>query len=150
MNAPAPIKPTSSATPIAAFKARCEALGLLVRMGEEDLHDAVDRLQADAERSRLVAEYGQDHIQHLMATAFADAAETTEAIDAYSRRMRAAAAWQCEHQAPGEHTERVEPTERPIPETTIEALAYALRCGLACFDDAGNRDRLRRCDFSDL
>jgi len=32
------------------------------------------------------------------------------------------------------------------PVSTIEALMYALRSGLSCLQDEGNRDRLRRCD----
>lgn len=32
------------------------------------------------------------------------------------------------------------------PASTIEALMYALRRGLSCLADPGNRDRLRRCD----
>ena len=37
-------------------------------------------------------------------------------------------------------------TNRGTPPTTIEALMFALRRGMACFDDPGNLDRLRRCD----
>jgi hypothetical protein len=32
------------------------------------------------------------------------------------------------------------------PKSTVEALMYALRRGLSCLSDPGNRDRLRRCD----
>ncbi len=32
------------------------------------------------------------------------------------------------------------------PASTIEALLYALRCGLSCLDDPANRARLRSCD----
>ena len=32
------------------------------------------------------------------------------------------------------------------PASTIEALMQALRSGLSCLRDEGNRDRLRRCD----
>jgi len=34
---------------------------------------------------------------------------------------------------------------RPTPQATIDALMYALRGGLAAFDDPSNLDRLRRC-----
>jgi hypothetical protein len=43
---------------------------------------------------------------------------------------------------------RFEPKERPTPPTTIEALMFGLRRGLACLEDPGNRDRLRRCDIA--
>jgi hypothetical protein len=32
------------------------------------------------------------------------------------------------------------------PGTTVESVLYALRRGLSCLDDPGNRERLRRCD----
>jgi hypothetical protein len=44
---------------------------LLWQAGEFDLHEAVDKLQADAERTGLVAEIGQDAVQKIMADAFA-------------------------------------------------------------------------------
>ena len=63
MNAPATInRPSSKVTPIAAFKARCEARALLVMFGELDMHDATDKLQADAVRDGLVDEIGQDAV----------------------------------------------------------------------------------------
>jgi hypothetical protein len=55
----------------AAFELRCEARAYLVAAGEYTLHEAVDQLQADAERSGLVAELGQDAIQRIMSEAFA-------------------------------------------------------------------------------
>ena len=39
--------------------------------GEFDLHEAVDKLQHDAERDGLIAAIGQDAVQRIMATAFA-------------------------------------------------------------------------------
>jgi hypothetical protein len=52
------------------FIARAEARALLWHAGELSLHDAVDGLQADAERNGLVANIGQDNIQGVMAAAF--------------------------------------------------------------------------------
>jgi hypothetical protein len=52
------------------FRERCEARAILFAVGEIDLHGAVDVLQADAERSGLVAEIGQDVVQAIMAAAF--------------------------------------------------------------------------------
>ena len=37
-------------------------------------------------------------------------------------------------------------TNRGTPQSTVEALMYALRRGMSCLEDQGNRDRLRRCD----
>jgi hypothetical protein len=54
-----------------AFAARAEARAYLWSVGELDFHEAVDELQADAERDGLVAEVGQDAMQAIMATAFA-------------------------------------------------------------------------------
>jgi len=44
---------------IDAFRARCEARALLVGRGKMNLIDAVDDLQADAERDGLVTRYGK-------------------------------------------------------------------------------------------
>ena len=52
------------------FKLRCEARALLCGLGEIDLHDAVDVLQADAVRDGLVDQIGQDAVQAIMAAAF--------------------------------------------------------------------------------
>ena len=38
------------------------------------------------------------------------------------------------------------PSPALTPATTIEAMLYVLRRGLACLDDSSNRDRLRLCD----
>jgi hypothetical protein len=68
--------PTSSAKreqPLNAaevFRARAEARALLWRGGEIDLHEAVDKLQADAVRTGLVDRLGQDGVQAILAAAF--------------------------------------------------------------------------------
>jgi len=53
------------------FLARAEARALLWAAGEFDLHEAVDKLQADAERDGLVAAVGQDEVQAIINKAFA-------------------------------------------------------------------------------
>jgi hypothetical protein len=53
-----------------AFELRCEARAYLYSIGEYDLHTAVDQLQADAEKSGLIDEIGQDEVQRIMAAAF--------------------------------------------------------------------------------
>jgi hypothetical protein len=52
------------------FEARCEARAILFALGEFDLHEAVDLLQADAIATGLVNEIGQDAVQVIMAEAF--------------------------------------------------------------------------------
>jgi hypothetical protein len=56
--------------PLAIFIARAEARALLWQAGEFDLHEAVDKLQADAERDGLVDRIGQDAVQAIIAKAF--------------------------------------------------------------------------------
>ena len=74
MNAPA-LKTgcvtTCLVPPIDVFRERCEARAILVEACLFDLQDAVDGLQADAERTRLVDEIGQDQVQRLMGDGFA-------------------------------------------------------------------------------
>jgi hypothetical protein len=60
----------TTATPLAILETRAQVRAYLVVVGEYDLHDAVDGLQAYAERSGLVAELGQDRVQAILAAAF--------------------------------------------------------------------------------
>jgi hypothetical protein len=55
-----------------AFRVRCEARAYLFAVAEISLHEAVDRLQADAVKSGLVDRIGQDAIQQIMVDAFAE------------------------------------------------------------------------------
>jgi hypothetical protein len=55
---------------LAAFEARCWARAYLWAAGALDLFEAVDKLQADAERDGLIDKIGQDRVQSIMATAF--------------------------------------------------------------------------------
>jgi hypothetical protein len=57
--------------PVLVLKARAEARALLWQAGEFDLHEAVDKLQVDAERDGLVDKIGQDAVQQILADAFA-------------------------------------------------------------------------------
>jgi hypothetical protein len=54
----------------AVFETRCEGRAILCALGEFDLHEAVDLLQADAVATGLVNEIGQDAVQAIMADAF--------------------------------------------------------------------------------
>jgi hypothetical protein len=53
-----------------AFEARCWARARLWWEHVYTLHESVDVLQRDAERSGLVAEIGQDEVQRIMSAAF--------------------------------------------------------------------------------
>jgi hypothetical protein len=57
--------------PVLVFKARTEARALLWQAGEFDLHEAVDKLQADDVRDGLVDAIGQDQVQRILSDAFA-------------------------------------------------------------------------------
>jgi hypothetical protein len=57
-------------TELVAFEARCEARAILYTLGEFELSEAVDVLQADGVARGLVAEIGQDAVQVIMARAF--------------------------------------------------------------------------------
>jgi hypothetical protein len=63
-------EPAAKPSALEVFTARAEARALLWQAGEFDLHEAVDALQAAAERDGLVAELGQDEVQCLLAEAF--------------------------------------------------------------------------------
>ena len=52
------------------FLERAEARAYLWSIGDLDLHEAVDVLQADAERDGLLERIGQDGVQEIIAAAF--------------------------------------------------------------------------------
>ena len=68
-----PIAPIGAGRPdpLDVFTLRAWARARLWQVGEIDLHEAVDELQAAAEASGLVAKLGQDRVQAVMARAFA-------------------------------------------------------------------------------
>jgi hypothetical protein len=57
--------------PVDAFILRAEARAYLFSIGDIDLHEAVDVLQADAERDGLLELIGQDQVQEILSTTFA-------------------------------------------------------------------------------
>ena len=64
-------RPTQTRVPLpVAFKARAEARAMLWHCGEFDLHEAVDKLQADVERDGLIEMIGQDAVQEIISKAF--------------------------------------------------------------------------------
>ena len=57
--------------PLDAFIERVEARAYLWSIGELELHEAVDVLQADADRDGLIKRMGQDEIQKILNECFA-------------------------------------------------------------------------------
>lgn len=55
---------------LTAFTCRADARAFLWSIGEHSLHEAADKLQADAERDGLIAILGQDYVQQILANAF--------------------------------------------------------------------------------
>ncbi len=53
-----------------AFIERASARAYLWSLGELTLHEAVDKLQDDAERNGLVERIGRDTVQQILADAF--------------------------------------------------------------------------------
>jgi hypothetical protein len=107
------------------FTARAWARATLFAAGEMTLHTAVDQLQQDAVASGLVAELGQDEIQHIMSAAFATV-------------RRDVGITACDPDPVGVGPKRGQPRAAA---STIEALVYALRTnGTAAI--ALNRERL--------
>jgi hypothetical protein len=62
---------SAKASPLEIFRERCEARAMLVAGGMMPLQDAVDQLQESAAAQGLVAQYGQDRIQEILAESFA-------------------------------------------------------------------------------
>jgi hypothetical protein len=67
--APAQV-PAPSPDPIEVFTEQCAARALLFANRVLSLHEAVDELQASAERNGLIGRIGQDAVQAIMAAAF--------------------------------------------------------------------------------
>jgi hypothetical protein len=70
VSCPAPPSDRPAISPAVMFIARAEARALLWQAGEFELHEAVDGLQAAADRQGLLAELGQDAVQAIIAKAF--------------------------------------------------------------------------------
>ena len=65
-DSPPEIRPSA----IDVFRERAEARAILVEACVCTLHEAVDVLQIDAERTGLIAGLGQDHVQRILHGAF--------------------------------------------------------------------------------
>jgi hypothetical protein len=80
--------PDAEPSALAVFIARADARAVLWRCGELSLHEAVDGLQAAAVNSGLIAEFGQDEVQAILADAFVGIVAPVD------WRRAALAAWQ--------------------------------------------------------
>jgi hypothetical protein len=67
---PAPLSEIEIARIETVYTARCEARAMLFINGHLSLHEAVDELQAYAERSGLIDHIGQDEAQAILSYAF--------------------------------------------------------------------------------
>jgi hypothetical protein len=76
--------------PFEVFCERCDARAVLFFNGHMSMHEAVDELQAAAERTGLVDRIGQDHVQQIMGAAFAapraDVSHDTTALEPEPRK----------------------------------------------------------------
>jgi hypothetical protein len=66
---------------LAVFGLRCEVRAKLSQLGALSLHDAVDVLQADAERDGIIAAIGQDAVQAIIAAALGAVRDDVAADD---------------------------------------------------------------------
>jgi hypothetical protein len=121
------------------FRERCEARAILVNACVYDLQDAVDGLQADAERTGLVDELGQDAVQRMMAEAFAIvpkdvSTNSTKTVNKIDTRDVA----DNPPKGGGKSATRL-----GAPPTTVEAVMYSLRQrGPAALAESDCRRRL--------
>jgi len=157
-----------------AFKLRCEARALLWAACEIDLHEAVDVLQADAERDGLVELIGQDAVQAIMASAFQSfrgaAAMNAPVCDICGgspctnrtfchvcrKADRMAAKHRPQHGLPpnwdtmsvGALWEALNDRRRwPTPQSTIEAVMHCVRArGAEALKEPATLERLLQCD----
>jgi hypothetical protein len=126
--------------PIDVLKLRAWARARLWRIGEFDLHEAIDALQAAAAEYGLVESIGQDAVQEILSAAFAQVREDLIEVVELKASTRA---------QPEPPTDSLIAREDPdaAPHSTVEALMWCLReQGLACLLKTRNRKRLSRCD----
>jgi hypothetical protein len=123
----APQRRIDPADPTEAFAARCEARAMLVANGVLDLHAAVDTLQDAAVANGLVDLIGQDVIQAIMAGAFAPAPMSRDAPEFVPQvKIRRAA------------------------QSTIDALLYSLRSGIAALKKPETQRRISELNEEQL
>jgi hypothetical protein len=131
---PPPSTPSAKSIPAEEiFRERCEVRAILYEAGELELHEAVDVLQADAERTGLVEAIGQDAVQAIMAAAFSGEQSTSSFSpeEISEARLRAALASLTPEQRDDiafKPTLKKEATDRPAAaKSTLRAADYLLK-----------------------
>lgn len=120
-----------------AFTERACARAYLWSIGEYELHEAVDKLEADARRDGLSKRIGVDGVQRILADAFGP----------YRRAEMPPEAG--EEGALIRHTLAADQksSKRLTPQTTIEAIMWCVReRGPQVLREPENIERLSRCD----
>jgi hypothetical protein len=113
--------------PLATFKLRAQARAMLWAVGGMHLHEAIDGLQADAERDGLIDQVGQDAVQQILADVFEGERLLAEPAPTVPEQTRT---------APTRRTEALQ--------VTIDALREAVReRGMTALDGPRNKARLK-------
>lgn len=153
------------ADPLEVFEVRAAVRAYLITVGEDDFHQAVDDLQAAAERTGLISRYGQDLVQGILADAFAPFRDALVALDdaaAIETDAPPSATPRCPIEmtapprparppgpVPASLLRKVERAgrRRPTPAATIDAVIYCVQArGLAALDEPNNLVRLSEFD----
>jgi hypothetical protein len=133
MNAPF-VAPVVFAPIEEVYRARCEARAVLHVNGYLSLHEAVDELQADAERNGLLDLIGQDEAQAIMAYAFCAVDFRDDDLSAACERAIMIGAAELVRRWEAADSKRV--PERPTrpapyrpPQATVDAFKFVARQG---------------------
>ena len=145
-----------------AFIERASARAYLWSIGEYELHEAVDQLEADAERDGLNELIGIDGVQRILSEAFAPYRcavldDSTNDNELFCDICFVAPCFTpgfcnlCREDEARRRRQVPPPTpkskERPTPRTTIEAIIWCVReRGPQALHETANIDRLSRCD----
>lgn len=144
-----------------AFIERASARAYLWSIGEYELHEAVDQLEADAKRDGLNELIGIDGIQRILSEAFAPyrcnvLEDTTNDGELFCNICFVAPCFTpgfCKLCREDEARRRQVPPptpkskERPTPRTTIETIMWCVRVrGPQALQERENIERLSRCD----
>jgi hypothetical protein len=105
-----------------AFTERVGARAYLWAVGEYELHEAVDKLQFDAEHDDLVDRIGQDAVQMILADAFQQCREEIAAHDEQQQQRKNCCESGNQHAAARSKAEKHGPAA-----SMIEAFKYLVR-----------------------
>jgi hypothetical protein len=138
-----------------AFTERASARAYLWAIGEYEMAEAVDQLQADTERDGLVKRIGQDGVQAILASAFRPYREA-ETVRNLTEQDQGAAEINTSNVTNLTRTNESlgalwvrlnDPRRHSTPQSVIEAIMYSVReRGLGALKEPDNVERLSRCD----